>query len=214
MFNAYQFHIQLLDSPTPVWRRFIIPAETNFKRLHDAIQIVMLWDDSHLAKFENDLRKPTFRFVLSSDEVEEYKARLAYFKSKPQLEAFEQQIYEMYRQLSIRQMKNVKLPAVIESNPTLYYTYDYGDDWRHELTLEKVIDDYPYPYPMVTEWEGETPFEDVGGMAGNQMIQDILNNLSHPQHEEYVGASQEVQSYQEDRINFLLQEYVTVKRVK
>lgn len=120
----------------------------------------------------------------------------------------------MYRQLSIRQMKNVKLPAVIESNPTLYYTYDYGDDWRHELTLEKVIDDYPYPYPMVTEWEGETPFEDVGGMAGNQMIQDILNNLSHPQHEEYVEASQEVQSYQEDRINFLLQEYVTVKRVK
>lgn len=50
MFNAYQFHIQLLDSPTPVWRRFIIPAETNFKRLHDAIQIVMLWDDSPLGK--------------------------------------------------------------------------------------------------------------------------------------------------------------------
>lgn len=50
MFNAYQFHIQLLESPTPVWRRFIISAETNFKRLHDAIQIVMLWDDSPLGK--------------------------------------------------------------------------------------------------------------------------------------------------------------------
>lgn len=214
MFKAYQFHIQLLDSPTPVWRRFSIPAETNFKRLHDAIQIVMWWDDSHLAKFEDHLRKPTFRFVLSSEEIEEHKARLAYFKSKPQLQAFEQQIYEMYRQLSIRNMKNVKLPAVIESYPTFYYTYDYGDDWRHELTLEKIIDDFPHPYPMVTEWEGETPLEDVGGMAGNQMIQDILHNPAHPQHKEYVEASKDVQLYQVDKINFMLQEYVTVKRLK
>lgn len=214
MFKAYQFHIQLLDSPTPVWRRFIIPAETNFKRFHDAIQIVMWWDDAHLAKFEDDLRKPTFRFVLFSEEVLDHKAQLAFYKSKSELSEFEKGIYELYKHVSVRDMKNVKLPTVIESHPTLYYTYDYGDDWRHELTLEKVIDDYPLPYPTVTEWEGETPFEDVGGMEGNQMIHDILKNPNHPQYEEYVAASKDVKPYQLDKINFMLQEFVTVKRVK
>jgi len=46
------------------------------------------------------------------------------------------------------------------------------------------------------------------------MIQDILNDTSHPQHEEYVEASKDVQPYQVNKINFLLQEYVTVKRMK
>lgn len=214
MFKAYQFQIKLLDSPTPVWRRFIIPAETNFKRLHDAIQIVMWWDDSHLAKFEDDLRKPTLRFVLNPEEVYEHKSRLAHLKEQSKLSDFERGLLERFKQVTVRDMKNVKLPSVIESHQTLYYTYDYGEEWQHQLTLEQVVDNYPYPYPMVTEWEGETPFEDVGGMAGNQMIQDILNDTSHPQHEEYVEASKDVQPYQVNKINFLLQEYVTVKRMK
>lgn len=52
------------------------------------------------------------------------------------------------------------------------------------------------------------------GMARNQMIQDILHIPAHPQHEEYVKASKEVQFYQKDKINFMLREYVTVKRMK
>lgn len=214
MFKAYQFHIKLLESPTPVWRRFIIPAETNFKRLHDAIQLVMWWEDSHLAKFEDDLRNPTFRFVLFSEEVLEHKAQLAFYKSKSELNEHETSLFKIYKQVTVRDMKNVKLPSIIESNQTLYYTYDYGDDWQHELILEKVIADYPHPHPLVTEWEGETPFENFGGMIGNLMLQDILNDSNHPQHEEVIELGKAVVPYEVDRINFLLKEYVTVKRVK
>ncbi|TCI75843.1 plasmid pRiA4b ORF-3 family protein [Exiguobacterium sp. SH0S1] len=214
MFTAYQFQIKLLGSPTPVWRRFIIPAETNFKRLHDAIQLVMWWEDSHLAKFEDDLRNPTFRFVLNPEEVYEHKDRLAYLKAQSKLSEFETNLLERFKQVTVRDMKNVKLPSIIESHQTLYYTYDYGDDWQHELILEKVIADYPHPHPMVTEWEGETPFEDIGGMAGNIHLQEILNDPNHPQHEEMIELGKEVEPYEVDRINFLLKEYVTVKRVK
>ncbi|WP_285222514.1 plasmid pRiA4b ORF-3 family protein [Exiguobacterium sp. s196] len=212
MYRAYQFKLSLIDGDEPIWRRFVIPAETNFKRLHDAIQLVMWWDDEHLAKFEDDLREPTFRFVLFPDEVYDHKEHLAYLKSKSELSEFERLMLSRLQRVKVRHMKNVKLPTIIEKHPVLYYTYDYGEDWTHELSFEGVIEDYPNPYPTVTEWVGETPHEGVGGWEGNQMIRDILADPTHPEHEEYKEASKGVQAYDIDKINHMLEVYVTVKK--
>ena len=47
----YMIKIQLLDIEPAIWRRFVVPASITLDRLHDVIQIVMGWTDSHLHAF-------------------------------------------------------------------------------------------------------------------------------------------------------------------
>ena len=47
----YMIKIQLLDIEPAIWRRFVVPASITLDRLHDVIQIVMGWTDSHLHEF-------------------------------------------------------------------------------------------------------------------------------------------------------------------
>ena len=47
----YLMKIQLLDIEPVIWRRFVVPANITLDRLHDVIQIVMGWTDSHLHEF-------------------------------------------------------------------------------------------------------------------------------------------------------------------
>ncbi|MBE0584928.1 MAG: plasmid pRiA4b ORF-3 family protein [Desulfofustis sp.] len=49
--RLYLIKIQLLDIEPPIWRRFVVPAGITLDRLHDVIQIVMGWTDSHLHMF-------------------------------------------------------------------------------------------------------------------------------------------------------------------
>ncbi|MCA0982244.1 plasmid pRiA4b ORF-3 family protein [Exiguobacterium aestuarii] len=46
----------------------------------------------------------------------------------------------------------------------------------------------------------------------NQMIRDILADPTHPEHEEYKEASKEVQAYDVDNINHMLEVYVSGKK--
>ena len=47
----YLLKISLLEIEPEIWRRFVVPADITLDRLHDVIQIVMGWTDSHLHEF-------------------------------------------------------------------------------------------------------------------------------------------------------------------
>lgn len=49
--RLYLLKIQLLDIEPAIWRRFVVPGNITLDRLHDVIQIVMGWTDSHLHEF-------------------------------------------------------------------------------------------------------------------------------------------------------------------
>jgi len=49
--RCYVLKVRLLDVKPIVWRRFVVPADITLDRLHDIIQIVMGWTDSHLHEF-------------------------------------------------------------------------------------------------------------------------------------------------------------------
>ena len=49
--RLYLLKIQLIDIKPAIWRRFVVPASITLDRLHDVIQIVMGWTDSHLHEF-------------------------------------------------------------------------------------------------------------------------------------------------------------------
>jgi hypothetical protein len=67
----------------------------------------------------------------------------------------------------------------------LTYTYDFGDDWRHDITLEKILDPDPsVTYPRCTAGRRATPPEDCGGIWGYAYLLDVLADPSHPEHED------------------------------
>jgi hypothetical protein len=49
--RLYLLKIRLLEIEPEIWRRFVVPGLITLDRLHDVIQIVMGWTDSHLHEF-------------------------------------------------------------------------------------------------------------------------------------------------------------------
>lgn len=52
MNTFYQLKITLNNIEPVIWRRFVVPANLTLDRLHDVVQIVMGWEDSHLHHFK------------------------------------------------------------------------------------------------------------------------------------------------------------------
>jgi hypothetical protein len=50
--HVLKLKVTLRDSKPPIWRRLLMPETMTLARLHDAIQAVMNWDNSHLHQFE------------------------------------------------------------------------------------------------------------------------------------------------------------------
>jgi hypothetical protein len=51
----FQIKVTLKNTKPPVWRRIIVAPEIKLDRLHDVLQIVMGWTNSHLHQFETPL---------------------------------------------------------------------------------------------------------------------------------------------------------------
>jgi len=51
MGRFYMLKISLVDIEPVIWRRFMVPGFITLDRLHDVIQIVMGWKDSHIHEF-------------------------------------------------------------------------------------------------------------------------------------------------------------------
>jgi hypothetical protein len=51
--RIYQLKVTLREIRPPIWRRFLVPSDMPLGRLHDALQVVMGWTNSHLHQFES-----------------------------------------------------------------------------------------------------------------------------------------------------------------
>jgi len=67
----------------------------------------------------------------------------------------------------------------------LRYTYDFGDDWEHEIVVEDLLDTDPDThYPVLVAAKGACPPEDCGGPWGYADLKEILADPEHEQHQE------------------------------
>ena len=64
------------------------------------------------------------------------------------------------------------------------YTYDFGDDWVHSITVEKtgLPDDAEWGNLFCTDGGGACPPEDVGGIPGFEQFCEAISNRKHPEH--------------------------------
>jgi hypothetical protein len=69
---------------------------------------------------------------------------------------------------------------------SIEYVYDFGDDWRHALVLEKALSaDENSRYPICLAGEGACPPEDCGGPPGYEHLREALADTSDPEHEQF-----------------------------
>ena len=102
-----RLRIELQELEPMIWRRIDMPLSTTLEALHEAIQMTMGWTFSHLWEFDIDGRcYGDPSFREFDDEPPVYKA------------------------------KGLQLGTVIARGVERFvYTYDYGDNWRHDVIV-------------------------------------------------------------------------------
>jgi len=67
----------------------------------------------------------------------------------------------------------------------LRYTYDFGDDWEHDILLEQDLrKGSEGAYPSCLAGKGACPPDDCGGAWGYMDLKEILADPGHEQHQE------------------------------
>jgi hypothetical protein len=97
------------------------------------------------------------------------------------------------------------LITAIGENKEFYYNYDFGDSWRHQITVEGLaLEDESFNYPICIGGENACPPEDCGGFPGFDNLKRKLSDTKDTEHLEYlrwVGGFYEPNSFDANRIN-------------
>ena len=88
------------------------------------------------------------------------------------------------RELDILSAAAKRLDQVVpQTGSKLRYTYDFGDNWEHDILVESVAPAEPgTAYPRCRTGRRACPPEDCGGIWG---YQELIAILADPQHEEH-----------------------------
>jgi hypothetical protein len=80
--------------------------------------------------------------------------------------------------------RKVTLGELTDIGTRFRYTYDFGDDWAHEIVIEDLLDPDPDThYPTLVAAKGACPPEDCGGTWGYANLKEALADPSHNEHE-------------------------------
>ncbi len=159
--DVFQLKVTLQGIKPPVWRRVLVDGASTLDQVHEVIQAAFGWWNYHLHEFEvGDARYG----VPDEDYNPEYDF------GPPTIDEGQ-----------------VRLDSVAGEGSKLDYTYDFGDDWRHRIVVEKVLaadDGAPVTVPACVDGRRACPPEDCGGPWGYEELLAIFADPSHPEHAE------------------------------
>lgn len=142
MTEALIVKISLKGAKPPLWRRVALAPTTTYADLHNIIQLLFNWTNSHLWEFRvNQAPNRTYGDPASADGW-----------------------------AGTLDASQFEVAADLRAS-NLTYTYDFGDDWQHLIVLEQTqkVDG---PLPKVLAARGDGMLEDAGGMADWSELMD------------------------------------------
>lgn len=156
--TVYQIKVTLNDVEPAVWRRLRVPDVT-LEQLHVFLQAALGWFDCHLHEFSVGEER-----IVSDDAAE-----------------FEELDDE------VRFESEVSLGDLVEAGTKQFgYWYDFGDDWRHTIKIEKTLQLDADEAPLLClAGSGACPPEDCGGPWGYAAMLDALADPKHERHAEF-----------------------------
>jgi hypothetical protein len=170
-----ELSIELLGSEPPIWRRFAVPFDLSLSDLHDVIQIVMGWTNSHMHQF------------VTPDEVR---------YGRPDLAGVGDERDE--RRATLKQIASKKGGRFV-------YEYDFGDGWEHGLKVERIgPPTQGTRYPLLLEGERACPPDDVGGVYGYEEFLEAIKDPKHESHDDlldWIGGSFDPEEFDVDKVN-------------
>lgn len=167
----YQLKVTLEHVHPSTWKRIQVKSGISFYTLHQILQIVFSWDDDHLHVFDvsslpdyrrkqgkskvgmnNDTRMIFQSFFGERDEkiyIGDAKHKLGFGKE-----------YD--------ERNEILSDWVTEEKQKLRYTYDFGDNWKHQIVLEKMMQsEHGVKYPRCVKISrGVSKAEDDKEMQG------------------------------------------------
>ena len=181
--GIYQVKVTLKGIRPPIWRRFQISGDVSLHKLHQILQVVIGWTDSHL-----------YRFDIGDSHFGE-----------PDPE------YKGYG-IDVRDAKRAKLSQVVPFEKAKFiYEYDFGDSWLHEVVVEKILPTEPgIQYPVCLTGRRACPPEDCGGIGGYTHLLKVLDDPTHEEHEEvmeWVGGEFDSEEFDLDRVNEVMRNF-------
>lgn len=161
-----------------------MPSNINLASFHVVLQIVMGWSDSHLHQF---ISGSTMYGIPDDESGGDF--------------GFE-----------INNENEYNLSQLLrKEKDSLIYEYDFGDGWEHKIILEKVLPhDTSLDVPRCIKGKRACPPEDCGGIWGYQDLIEMINDTSHPEHEEmleWLGGDFDPEYFDVNETNAILSEY-------
>jgi hypothetical protein len=165
----------------PIWRRLEVPTGFTFQQLNDVIQAAFGWTNSHLHEFRIGRR----RIGMPSDDdspISQVSALIRSIRADLPPDILE----AISEPLPLEDEKTVTLAEAFGGAQTrLEYVYDFGDDWRHDVLVERLSDPEPgVVYPRCLTGRRSGPPEDCGGAWGYQAMLEVLADPAHERYDE------------------------------
>jgi hypothetical protein len=94
---------------------------------------------------------------------------------------------------------------------SIRYVHDFGDNWIHEILVEKVmVPEEPSMAPVCLEGRRAGPPDDCGGPLGYKHLLKALRNRKHPEHrdlKDWVGSDWRPEAFHLDEVNAKLRDH-------
>ena len=176
--RVVQFKVTLRGARPPIWRRVQVPATFSLEGFHYVIQAAMGWENCHLHQF---LVGGVYYSALSPGGLAiEWNDEM-----------------EDERAVTLGDL-------VRREGQKFLYEYDFGDGWRHDVLVEKLLDaEEGVRYPVCTGGKRACPPEDCGGVWGYESLLEALADPDDPDHEDMAEWAGEIdpEAFDLDAVN-------------
>ncbi|MEA4884977.1 MAG: plasmid pRiA4b ORF-3 family protein [Clostridia bacterium] len=162
--ELYQLKIQIEIEGFDIWRRVLAPSVFSFRHLHNVIQTVFDWQNYHLHMFEAKRTDSKTKQIMMDDDPEA-------------LECLD------LDSCDVLQERFTALKDIFPDHEEVTYEYDFGDSWKHTITLEKTARSNALRATYL-DGRGERPPEDVGGPWSYVEFMRIMADNTDPEHED------------------------------
>lgn len=177
--KIYQLKISIKGAKPPVWRRILVEDNMTYGGLHMVIQDIFEWENTHMHEFDAYGRRYTDA-EFHDDFMDDFKAE--------------------------DENKFLILHDLQEVGDKITYTYDFGDDWEHEIKLEAILEkEEGTCYPKCIKGKGRGPLEDIGGIyAHNTIVQAYKEGDQATLNEYYIDEDFDPTAFDLEWINIKL----------